>query len=39
MEDAIYREIMKYRRPPENVFTGAPERMEALLFALSAANR
>jgi len=36
LEDTIYREIMKYRQPPRGVFTGSPERVQALQFALAA---
>jgi spermidine synthase len=28
--DKIYGEILKYRRFPEGIFTGSPERMAAL---------
>ena len=35
LQDQIYREILKYRRPPSNLFTGSQQRVQALLYALS----
>ena len=36
LEDFIYRQILSYRRPPWNLFTGSPERVQALMYAISA---
>jgi spermidine synthase len=35
LQDQIYREILKYRRPPSNLFSGSPQRVQALIYALS----
>ncbi|HTX34117.1 MAG TPA: fused MFS/spermidine synthase [Bryobacteraceae bacterium] len=35
MEDYLYREMMSYRQPPSNIFTGSPERLLALVQALN----
>ncbi len=35
MEDAIYRQMMSYRRPPGNMFTGSPDTLQALMAAMS----
>ena len=34
MQDQIYRQILAYRRPPSNLFSGSPEQVQALLSAL-----
>jgi spermidine synthase len=31
LEDVIYRQMMSYRRPPWDIFTGSPEQMQYLL--------
>jgi len=36
MEDAIYRQILKYRQVPRGLFQGSPERVETLLGAIAA---
>jgi spermidine synthase len=36
LEDFIYRQMLSYRRPPWNLFTGSPERMQSLMYAVSA---
>jgi spermidine synthase len=36
MEDAIYRQLLKYRRVPRGLFLGSPERVDALLRAIAA---
>ena len=36
LEDFIYRQMMTYRRPPRNLFTGSAERVQSLLYAMSA---
>jgi spermidine synthase len=36
MEDAIYRQILKYRQLPRGLFLGSPERVGALLEAIAA---
>jgi spermidine synthase len=33
-QEAIYREILSYRRPPDGIFTGSPERLAALRMAI-----
>ena len=35
MEDRIYREMLRYRREPVNLFTGSPQRVLSMLQALS----
>jgi spermidine synthase len=35
MEDAIYRQMIAYRRRPENIFTGSPQRLQALMLAIA----
>jgi len=34
MEDYLYRQMMSYRRPPSNIFTGTPDKLQALVYAL-----
>ena len=36
MEDYLYRQMMSYRQPPSNIFTGSPDRLLALVHALNA---
>ena len=36
LEDFIYRQMLSYRRPPLNLFTGSAERVQSLLYAISA---
>jgi spermidine synthase len=36
LEDVIYRQMLSYRRPPLNLFTGSPERVQSLMNAISA---
>jgi len=36
LEDFIYRQMLSYRRPPWNLFTGSPERVQSLMYAISA---
>jgi spermidine synthase len=36
LEDFIYRQMLSYRRPPWNIFTGSPERVQSLMIAISA---
>ena len=38
-EDKIYREMLRHRRPPEDLFTGTPNLMQSLLDALAAGPR
>ena len=38
LEDFIYRQMLSYRRPPWNLFTGSPERVQSLMYAISAAG-
>jgi spermidine synthase len=35
MEDYLYRQMMSYRQPPSNIFTGSPDRLLALVHALN----
>ncbi len=35
MEDAIYRQMIAYRRLPENIFTGSPQQVQAVMLAIS----
>lgn len=34
LEDYIYRQMLSYRQPPGNLFTGSPQRVQALLYAM-----
>ena len=34
MADSLYREILRYRRPPAGMFAGSLERRRALLYAM-----
>jgi spermidine synthase len=34
LEDYIYRQMISYRRPPVNLFTGSPETLRALMNAM-----
>jgi spermidine synthase len=34
MEDRLYREMLKYRQVPRGLFTGSPERVEAMMQAI-----
>jgi spermidine synthase len=36
LEDVIYRQMLSYRRPPWNLFTGSAERVQSLMYAISA---
>jgi len=36
LEDFIYRQMLSYRRPPWNLFTGSAERVQSLMYAISA---
>lgn len=36
MADYLYRQIVKYRRPPVNLFTGSPQKLQFLMGAMSA---
>jgi len=36
MEDALYRQILKYRQMPRGLFTGSPERVMGLMQAIAA---
>ncbi len=35
LEDTIYRQMISYRRLPENIFTGSPQRIQALMLAIA----
>ena len=39
MEDKLYREMLKYREVPRGLFTGSPERVDALLRAIFGGSR
>ena len=34
LEDVIYQQMLKFRRPPRNLFTGSPERLRVLFNAM-----
>jgi spermidine synthase len=34
LEDVIYRQMLRFRRRPGNLFTGSPERLQTLLSAM-----
>jgi spermidine synthase len=34
MADGLYREMLKYRRPPSEMFSGSPERLRPLMIVL-----
>ncbi|HXB75607.1 MAG TPA: fused MFS/spermidine synthase [Candidatus Acidoferrales bacterium] len=34
LEDVIYRQMLRYRRAPGNLFTGSPQRVQTLLYSL-----
>jgi spermidine synthase len=36
-EDLIYNQMLRYRRPPRNIFTGSPDKLQAL-FSLMGQN-
>jgi spermidine synthase len=38
-EDQIYREMLRHRRPPEDLFTGTPDLVRSVLDALAAGPR
>ena len=38
LEDVIYRQMMSYRHPPAGLFTGSPDRVQALLSAMGTAG-
>jgi spermidine synthase len=38
LEDAIYQEMLQYRRPPENLFFGSSLLLNSLMATLSSAN-
>ncbi len=35
MEDQIYRDMLRYRRQPDNLFSGSPDRVQSLNYAIS----
>jgi len=37
LEDSIYREMLTYRRPPQNLFSGSPLLLNSLMSLLSSA--
>uniref|UniRef100_Q029X3 Polyamine aminopropyltransferase n=1 Tax=Solibacter usitatus (strain Ellin6076) TaxID=234267 RepID=Q029X3_SOLUE len=39
LEDAIYRQMLKFRRMPTTLFTGSPERVGALVEAIALTGR
>ncbi len=36
LEDYLYRQMLKYRTPPVNVFTGSPEKLQPLMQTFTA---
>ncbi len=39
MEDKIYRSMMAARRSPDNLFTGSPQAVQALLYSMTLGGR
>ena len=39
MEDQIYRNMLSYRRAPENLFLGSPAQVQAMLYAMTLGGR
>jgi hypothetical protein len=39
LEDVIYRQMMRYRRPSENLFVGSPEAVQLMQSAVESAGR
>ena len=35
LENVIYQQMMSYRRPPQNLFTGSPETLDRLMARVS----
>jgi len=35
LEDVIYRQLVSYRSSPANLFTGSPEHLRSLFYAIS----
>jgi spermidine synthase len=35
MADYLYRQMLRYRRPPVSLFTGSPQSVQSLFFAMS----
>jgi len=35
LEDYMYRQMLSYRHPPSNLFTGSPEQISMLMYSLS----
>jgi spermidine synthase len=38
LEDVIYRKMMSYRQPPQGMFFGTPEHVQALMTAMGGAR-
>jgi spermidine synthase len=38
LEDVLYRQMLRYRQRPDNIFTGTPDRMQALYLAMMQAS-
>lgn len=38
LEDVLYRQMLRYRRPPADLFTGSPERLRDLYIAMERAS-
>ena len=38
LEDVLYRQMLRYRQRPDNIFTGTPDRMQALYLAMQQAS-
>ena len=36
LEDYIYRQMISYRRLPEDVFSGSPQRLQLLMYSITA---
>jgi hypothetical protein len=35
MENEIYKQMMRYRRPPDRMFTGSPENVRYMLDTMA----
>jgi hypothetical protein len=38
LEDVLYRQMLRYRQRPDNIFTGTPDRMQDLYLAMQQAS-
>jgi spermidine synthase len=38
LEDQIYRDMLRYRRQPDNLFSGSPDRVQSLEYAITSGS-